>query len=120
MTQTMTAKEFQKTALEKDVKASILSYLHARGIIAWNNHRGAGVMKHGGFVRWGGMKGSSDILGVMPGGRFIAIETKRRKGTYGTTEEQDEFLEKIVDQGGIAFVARSVNDVVDQLSGETW
>lgn len=101
---------------EKDIKASILSYLKACGIEAWNNHRGAGKMTNGGFVRWGGRKGSSDILGVMRGGRFLAIETKRKGGSYGTTADQDAFISMINDMGGVAFVARSVNEVAEKLA----
>jgi hypothetical protein len=115
-TTTMSAQEYRNSALEKDVKAGILSYLKARGVFAWNNHRGAGKMTHGGFVQWGGPKGASDILGILPGGRFLAIETKRTKGSYGVTDEQREFLDKVASMGGLSFHARSVNDVVTALA----
>lgn len=55
------------------------------------------------------IKGVSDILGIMKGGRLLAIEVKTPVGRL--TPEQDKFLKLITAAGGLAFVARSLDDV---------
>lgn len=54
------------------------------------------------------IKGVSDILGIWQG-KFLAIEVKV-KGKYATPE-QKRFIEWVTEHGGIAFVARSIDDV---------
>jgi hypothetical protein len=61
-----------------------------------------------------GYKGSGDILGIIkPSGRFISIEIKDAKGKL--SKEQVEFMETINFMGGVAFIARSLDDVVKNL-----
>jgi hypothetical protein len=55
------------------------------------------------------VKGSADILGCLPGGRFLAIEVKAPDGRL--SPEQREFLADIRGLGGIAIVARSYRDI---------
>ena len=55
------------------------------------------------------LKGVADILGLLPTGKFIAIEVKTKSGRL--TPEQEVFLDRVSENGGIAFVARSVDDV---------
>src|SRR5260221_14020117 len=59
------------------------------------------------------INGVSDILGILNGGRFLAIEVKSKRGVL--TIEQKIFLEEINHAGGIAFMAKSVDDVISQL-----
>lgn len=54
------------------------------------------------------LKGVSDIIGIVDG-RFIAIEVKNRTGKL--SPEQRQFINKINVSGGLAFVARSIEDV---------
>ena len=61
------------------------------------------------------IKGVADILGILPGGRFLAIELKSATGTL--TKEQKSFLEAINANGGVAFMARSIEDVKVGLNG---
>lgn len=56
-------------------------------------------------------RGVSDILGILPDGRFLAIEVKTRTGRV--SEYQASFLYEITKNGGVAFVARSVEDVIE-------
>lgn len=58
------------------------------------------------------IKGVADILGIWRG-RFLAIEVKV-KGRY-PTPEQKAFLERVNQEGGIGFVARSIDDVIQEL-----
>lgn len=61
----------------------------------------------------GALNGVSDILGILPNGQFLAIEVKQRTGKVSSN--QSYFLNKINENGGIAFVARSLEDVKEQL-----
>lgn len=70
--------------------------------------------KRGHYLRYGLGTGSSDLIGWTNKGRFLAIEVKTDKGRV--TEEQENFLDQVNLSGGIGFVARSVQDVVDKLS----
>lgn len=62
--------------------------------------------------------GTSDIIGVW-NGRFLAIEVKREKSLYGAktypSKEQKAFIENVQEVNGIAFVARSLEDVRNHL-----
>jgi hypothetical protein len=89
---------------EGRIKAACLWYLERRGIFAWNNPTGATQIAPNRWIRFG-LKGSSDILGVLPGGRFMAIETKSKGGRLSS--EQSAFLERIRGSGGVAVVVRS-------------
>lgn len=61
----------------------------------------------------GAPAGTADIIGIAPDGRFLAIECKAGRGK--TTERQEAFLARIRERNGVAFVARSVEDVSKQL-----
>jgi Holliday junction resolvase len=87
---------------ETEISASIIRELRARGCFVW---------KH-----WSGplsKKGVADILGVLPDGRFLAVEVKQPTGRL--TWEQEGFIEVINKHGGLAFVARSVEEVRQRL-----
>ena len=63
------------------------------------------------FKHWGGpmaMKGVADIIGCHQG-RMFAIEIKTDKGRV--SPHQQKFLDAVNEAGGIAFVARSIEDV---------
>lgn len=102
---------------ENIIKNHICQYLKLQGIFCWVNVS-TGIYdptlkrfrKLTGFQ----IKGSSDILGVLHGGRMIAIECKNKNGVV--TKEQQFFLDEVNRMGGLGFVARSVDDVVEQLS----
>lgn len=56
--------------------------------------------------------GVPDIIGCFKG-RLIGIEIKSEKGVV--SEYQKEFIENINRAGGLAFVARSLDDVIEGL-----
>ena len=58
------------------------------------------------------IKGVSDIL-MCVNGDFVAIEVKSEHGKL--TAEQREYINKINVIGGVAFVAKSINDVEREL-----
>jgi hypothetical protein len=60
------------------------------------------------YVR-AGFVGLSDIIGQMTDGRFLAIECKSSTGRL--TDNQAAFLDTVRRHGGVAFMARAVDDV---------
>ena len=73
----------------------------------WRNNTGATKTEGGGFVRFGA-PGSPDILGIIQGGRMVALEVKTAKGK--TSPGQDEWLAEAGKLGAIVGVARSIDD----------
>ena len=98
------------------VVKSCLDYLAVRGIYAWRSNTGVARPERRdgsrGFVRFGHV-GSADILGVMPGGRFLGIECKAPRGNL--SRHQLEFGQRVRADGGIYMVVRSVDDLIEQL-----
>jgi hypothetical protein len=90
------------------ILAGCLRYLQVRGIYHWRNSVGSVQIRPGQWYRFGKI-GSSDILGVLPGGRFLAIEVKAPGGRL--SPEQKQFLAEIRDLGGLAVVAKSYRDI---------
>lgn len=98
---------------EKVIENQILSFLAFKNIFAWKN-QSIGVFDpvrkiYRKSTNRFHIKGVSDILGVLPGGKFLAIEVKSQVGRV--SPEQKAFLERVNLDGGLGFVARSVNDV---------
>lgn len=98
---------------EGAVLSACLDYLALRGVLAWRNNTGALKVDQR-FVQFG-KKGSSDILGVLKGGRFLAIEAKAPGKK--PTEEQQRFLDAVTAAGGLALVVDDVATLVDALEG---
>lgn len=105
---------------ESDIQKDIIHYLKIMGALCWrNNSIGIYDKSFGGFRKlngYGCRVGVSDILGIWRG-RFLAIEVKSPKGKL--TEAQSAFLLDVQRHGGIAFCARSLNDVMRMLNDDT-
>jgi hypothetical protein len=100
--------------LESDVLPAVLGALHVHPRVAWVHRFNSGVMDiDGRNVRFA-FKGCSDILGQLKDGRFLAVEVKRPGGM--PTPDQAQFLARVVANGGVAFVARGVDDVMAALA----
>ena len=98
---------------EGEVRKLVCSYLTKLGIFFWL-HDSVGIFdpKTKRFRRNTSpyrIKGVADILGVLPNGRALAIELKSATGRL--TPEQKSFLERVNASGGLAFMARSIEDV---------
>ena len=92
---------------ERDLQTAILTYLRAQRIPCWKI--GSGAFRVGGrYVRMG-QRGMSDILGILPGGRFLAVEVKLPGRPV--SPEQRAFLELVRAAGGVGLVAYRVEDV---------
>lgn len=89
-----------------------LRLLTVRGVFAWRTNNAPSPVTRGGAVvafRRVGMRGVADILGVLPGGRFVAVECKYGSGRL--SPEQRLFRDRVTAAGGLFVEARSVEDV---------
>ena len=93
---------------ESSVLSGCLNYLTRIGIFHWRNSTGAVRIGPGRFMRFGKV-GSSDILGCLPSGRFLAVECKSKNGRL--LPEQKQFLDDITHLGGLAVVAHSFQEL---------
>lgn len=105
-----------KATRESDIVTACLEYLKLRGIFCWRQNQGAIPLKNGGYRRFVGLKGVSDILGILADGRFLAVEVKKPGGKVRA--EQQAFLDVIRENGGVALLVFSVNDLIEGLKQE--
>jgi len=93
----------KKPTPESLVLDGCLQYLELRGVYCWRNNTGTAKIAD----RWVsfGKKGSSDIIGLLPFGKFLAVETKTEHGRL--SPEQSVFLERTRGSGGLAVVVKS-------------
>jgi hypothetical protein len=108
-----------KAPREQDLVRPALELLALRGAFAWRNNSGAVAAASNGkrrYIRFGGTPGASDILGILPGGRFIAVELKSKDGRL--TAAQRLFLLRVEDLGGLALVVRDLRDLAAALDEE--
>jgi hypothetical protein len=93
------------------VKSALTMLLYDR-ITCWRNNTGGAEYenkdKSKRFVRYG-IPGASDILGVLPGGRFLAAEAK--VGRNKPTDEQWAFLNQVNAAGGLGIWFRSLKEL---------
>ena len=87
---------------EKDITHQIRNVLKTFGIFHYKNHGGLGSAP-----------GLPDITGCLKDGRGFWIEVKTDKGRL--SPHQERFIQNINDAGGLAFVARSVDEVIEKL-----
>jgi hypothetical protein len=88
---------------EAEILKTALAILRANGIFAWRNNTAAFFPESDGRRRCVrcGLPGSSDILGILPDGRFLGLEIKR-KGER-PRPDQVEFMRQINMSNGVAF-----------------
>ena len=96
----------------KRVKA-ILEMLKYKGIFAWRQNN-MPVATRDGYRAFIGMPGLPDIIGVLPGGRFLGIEVKSDTGKQ--SDKQLDFQRALEIHGGVYILAYSVHDVETKLS----
>ena len=102
-----------KLGRERDSQRAILEYLRLTGCLAVRTNAGLIVLTDKQGQRralHGATPGTSDILAcVPPYGRMLAVEGKGPKGHL--TQSQSDFLVNVVRLGGVALVARNLDDV---------
>ena len=77
-------------------------------VVLWRNNVGFASDTR---VRYGLAPGSADLVGLSNTGRFIAIEVKT-PGGRGLSDEQRMWLDLVRRMGGVAGVARSVDEAL--------
>lgn len=94
---------------ESDIKDAIRTVFVGTPIIVWNHPTGFASAER---VHYG-LKGSSDLIGILPNGKFLAIEVKTLTGRL--SPEQKRFAAMVRRQGGVYVEARSAQDVREAL-----
>ncbi len=94
---------------ETELVRACLQVLSLKGVLAWRNNTVGKVA--GRYI--GHCNGLPDILGVLPGGRFLGVECKIGKGKQSGT--QVYMQGKIERAGGTYILARSIDDVIKEL-----
>lgn len=97
---------------EAAIQTKIIKWLEKQGAIVLRTNSGVFKGESGHRVQ-GTAPGTSDLT-VCWCGRFVAIEVKN-EGEQPTAKQQ-RYLDRVNAQGGLAFVARSVDDVKRHLA----
>lgn len=71
------------------------------------------ILHHARPLHAGLCVGSADLIGWTADGRFLSIEVKSKTGRV--TEEQKTFLAMVRASGGVAIIARSVEEALEGL-----
>jgi hypothetical protein len=114
---------------ETAVQHKIMLALSEAGCLVWRNETsGAWVgrvihkagdqvtLNNAHMIRFGLAIGSSDLVGITPTGRFLAVEVKTTTGR--ATKEQEVFIDAVRRAGGVAGIARSAEDALSLLENE--
>lgn len=100
---------------EKQIQNDIMGWLQAKGVFRFQINNSVTFDRLQGRYRkknrWY-VYGVSDIVGIYKN-RFLAIEVKTGKGRASI--HQKLFLQDVINAGGIALIARSVEDLEKQL-----
>lgn len=99
--------------LERHVLRAVLAALRSHPRVAWFTRQQSGLFMEGERTIRVGYRGLPDIVGMLRGGRLFCVECKSATGRV--TSEQQKTLDNINRNGGLAFVARSVEDVFKAL-----
>jgi hypothetical protein len=95
---------------EAAVLRSCLDYLRLRGVVCWRQNSGGLPTPGGGFMRSTDINGVADIIGLLPSGRFLAVECKSDRGRQ--SEAQRDFQAMVEGSGGLYLIARDIQDLV--------
>jgi len=100
-----------KAQPHKRLVNACLQVLATRRVLAWENKTGGRkIQRPDGTLRWleWGKKGSADIIGCMPNGRFLAVECK--VGRDKLSPGQATFLADVLNHKGFGYVAEDNTD----------
>ena len=98
---------------ESMIVSSCLEFLQWKGIFSWRSNQAPIPTGDGRYRRFVGLRGAADIQGVVPGGKALHVEIKTETGKLSPFQE--EFLDRVSSLGGIAIVARSVEELEKDL-----
>lgn len=108
---------------ETQLMRRIMLALSQAGCTVWRNETGrfwTGRVLHrqgkqvtldqAAMIPVGLCKGSSDVIGIAPDGRLLAVEVKTKRGR--ATAEQVAFIKAVQSAGGVSCIARSVDEAL--------
>lgn len=101
---------------ESTVQKMIMLALSEAGCLVFRNTSGSYTdPRSGSFIRYGvGSPGGSDLIGLTPTGKFMAIEVKNKTGRPSAAQLQ--FIEAVRAKGGIAGVCRSPEEALNLIN----
>ena len=111
---------------EQAIQKEIMLALSQAGCLIWRNNTGVAwqgeqvnktrdtiTLRNYRPVHFGLCKGSADLIGVTPCGRFLACEVKTPTGR--ASDAQQRFLLAVNRAGGLGFIARSADEALATL-----
>lgn len=107
------SKKVAKT--EADIMREVQLAASKLGCRLFRNNVGMAKIE-GRVIKYGLVKGSSDLIGWTANGRFLAVEVKRPGGII--SPEQQRFIEAVNDKGGLGMVVFSAQDFEDVYIGK--
>lgn len=102
---------------ESDLVRQVLQLLQVRGVYSWRaNNVAVYDTTRKRFRAFAGLRGVSDVLGVLPPhGRLLAVEAKVKPNRC--TPAQEAFLAAVRERGGLALVIHDVRELEEALEG---
>ena len=97
---------------EAAIQAGVLQGLAKRKLFCWRSNTGSLPDATGRRVSFG-LAGSADIIGMLPSGRFLAIEVKAKLGKQSMA--QIRFEQAVHANNGVYLVARDVDLCLSQV-----
>ena len=88
---------------ETEVVSSCIRYLNANGMFSWRSNNMGVARQEGGrkFHTFNGIRGVSDIIGVLPDGRILCVECKRPGKLNNQSDDQKYFQEQVEKNHGV-------------------
>ena len=103
-----------KEESEQNIQKAIIDYLRIKKYVVFKHHSTGSTIRNNQAVFFKhGDRGISDIIACSPKGQFVAIEVKRPKGKV--SDDQLAFIKAVILNGGTAFIAHSIDDVVAKI-----
>jgi hypothetical protein len=96
---------------ESTVLKECWAWLREIGVFTWRNNTGSFALSDGGYLSFG-FRGSADLLGLTPTGRFLAVECKSKRGRQ--SPEQKKFEDAIHQSHGLYFLVHSLAELKEQ------
>jgi hypothetical protein len=98
---------------EKDLRQLVMKHLKQQGVLVLYVESQAVFSESAARYLHGQVSvGTSDLIGCLPSGRFLAIELKAPGRIRTLKPHQREFLVKVIQMGGIGLVADKI-DLID-------
>jgi VRR-NUC domain-containing protein len=109
-----------KSPLESDIQKQCLQWLALHQFRVWRQNSGAAKLRDGNgkarFIRFAAAVGVPDVVGWLPGGRFLGIEFKRPGKS--PTADQQQFLDRLNADGGLGLCVHSLEELIEGLREE--